>query len=135
MSELVLVLGQEAYELWFEGRLLGILERGAASLLRGAGPRLRELDVETAIERAEEWIMPLVARSGEKLLRIEDRAGRVRASLPAAALSSQADVELAFTRAFDAVAFGRPVERELVGDLVVLRELVHHANVTRVAVA
>jgi hypothetical protein len=68
-------------------------------------------------------------------LHVDDGPGRLCASLGGPGTYSAADVEHAFTRAFDAVAFGRPIEREEVADIVLLRELVHHADVRGIVLA
>lgn len=54
MALLQLILEPQAYELRLDAAPLGRLEGGAAALLAGARPPLREIHIETAIERAED---------------------------------------------------------------------------------
>jgi hypothetical protein len=72
MSALWLDVGPNAYELRLDGNLLGRLDGGAAALLAGAGERLREIDLEAAIERSEEWLMPSSRSFQELELRVRD---------------------------------------------------------------
>lgn len=121
-----------AYEISVGGRTLARLEGGPLELLAGAGERLRDLDIETAIERSEDWLMP-VSKSFQGLaLQVKDNPGRLRDHFATAASLTPDDIERAFSRAFDDVAFKRAVSRDLVADLVLLRELVHHGGLPRV---
>ena len=121
-----------ANELRVEGPLLARGDGGAAALLSGAGERLREADVEAAIERAEDWLMPS-SKSLEGLeLRVHDATGRVRESLGGQASCTVDQLEQAFTRAHDAVAHARVSDREGIADVVLLRELAHHGRLSSV---
>jgi hypothetical protein len=132
VNELQLDVGADAYELRLDGAVLARLDGGAAALLAGAGERLREIDIETAIERAEEWLMPS-SRSLEGLeLRVRDTTGRVRRSLGGQASCTVDQVEQAFNRAHDAVAHARVTDREDIADVVLLRELAHHGRLSRI---
>jgi len=42
------------------------------------------------------------------------------------------DVEQVFTRVFDAVGYGRAIGRDVLADVVLVRELVHHGRIARV---
>ena len=124
----------DAYELSVDGHMLARLEGGPLALLAGAGERLRDLDIEAAIERAEDWLMPS-SRSFHGLdLHVRDVPGRLRDGLGAHASLKPEEVECAFSRAFDDVAFSRSIDRGLVADLVLLRELVHHGGLPRILV-
>ena len=50
--KLQLIIASDAYELRFDEDPLTRLDHGAAALLAGAAERLREIDVERAIERS-----------------------------------------------------------------------------------
>lgn len=132
MSELRLDVGSNAYELRLDGKLLARLDDGAASLVSGAGARLREADLEAAIERSEEWLMPCSKSFQELELRVRDATGRVRRCLGEQALFTPAQVEQAFNRAFDRVAHARSIDRDCVADLVLLRELAHHGKLSAI---
>ena len=135
MNGLELQVRADAYELRLDGRLLARLDGGAAALLLGAGERLREVDIEAAIERAEDWLMPS-SRSFQGLeLRVRDESGRVRSRLGGQASCTVDQVERAFTRAHDAVAHARVTDREGVADVVLLRELAHHGRLSRLVLA
>jgi len=126
MSRLELRVDPHAYALSLNGEVLARMAGGASALLAGVGERLREADVETAIERAEDWLMPS-SKSWQGLeLNVHDASGHLRDLLGAAAALMPDDVERAFARAVHDVILGRPVARESVADLIVLRELVHH---------
>lgn len=124
----------DAYELWLNGKLLARLDGGAAALLAGAGERLRDLDIETAIERSEDWLMPSSNLLDGLELRVRDETGRVRRLLGEQARFRATDVEQGFTRVFDAVAHGRALDRNSAADVVLLRELVHHGRLSRIRV-
>ena len=134
MSELRLEVRTDAYELRLDGAVLARLQGGASALLSGAGDRLRELDIEAAIERSEDWLMPS-SKSIEGLeLRVRDATGRVRGTLGDRESLTPEELEQAFDRAHDAVAHARATGREGVADVVLLRELVHHGRLARVVV-
>ena len=125
-------LDADGYALRLDGSVVAALPGGAAALLAGAPARVTAAHVEAAIERAEDWLMP-GSRSWQGLpLRVRDATGRLRERLGAATLAPQ-QVEEAFTRPWDEVAFERPIAAALVADLVLLRELVHHGAVPRVS--
>ena len=132
MSELIIDVRADAYELRLDGQVLALLEGGAAALLSGAGGRLREFDIEAAIDRSEDWLMPSSKRFQGLDLRVRDRTGRVRGSVGGPSSLTPEQVEQAFNRVFDAVAHGRPIEPESVADVVLLRELAHHGKLARV---
>lgn len=129
---LELQLTTQAYTLSQDGQVLSRLAGGPTALLAGAGERLREADVEAAIERAEDWLMPSSKTWQQLELRVRDDAGALRAWLGAPPALSPEEVERAFSRAFNDVAFGRPITHAVLADLVVLRELVHHGAAPRV---
>jgi len=122
----------DAYELRLDGEVLARLEGGAAALVSRAGGRLREIDIETAIERSEDWLMPSSKRFQGLDLRVRDATGRVRGNLGDPSSLTSGQVEQAFDRVFDAVAHGRSIEPENVADVVLLRELAHHGKLARV---
>jgi hypothetical protein len=135
VRELELVLTEDACTLRLDGRELALLHGGTATLLVGAGERLRELDIEAAIERSEEWLMPCSRLLQGLELVVHDATGRVRGMLGASASFTLAEVEQAFTRAYDAVAHGRAVSRGGVADVVLLRELAHHGRLSLIVLA
>lgn len=135
MHELELDIADDACTLRLDDQVLARLDGGTASLLSGAGERLRELDIEAAIERSEEWLMPSSRLLHGLELKVRDATGRVRGMLGEATSFTLAQVEQAFNRAHDAVAHGRPVSREGVADVVLLRELAHHGRLSRIVLA
>ena len=64
--KLQLIIAPDAYELRLDEDSLTRLHHGAAALLAGAAERLREIDIERAIERAEDWLM-LFSKSFDSL--------------------------------------------------------------------
>ena len=132
MSELFLDVRAEAYELRLDDEVIARLEGGASALVPGARDRLREFDVEAAIERSEDWLMPSSRRLQGLDLRVRDATGRVRAALGEQSSFTPEQMEQAFNRAFDAVAHERAIDAASVADVVLLRELVHHGSLSRV---
>jgi hypothetical protein len=128
MNVLRLDVKPDAYQLRLDDEVLARLEGGAATLLSGAGERLREMDIEAAIERAEEWLMPYSNRFRARELLVHDATGRVRRNLGEQASFTAAEVEHAFNRFHDAVAHGRAIHRDGAADVVLLRELAHHGS-------
>lgn len=131
-SELALDVQPDVYQLRLDGRLLARLDGGAAALMPAAGKRLREIDMEVAIERAEDWLMPSSKLFQGLPLRVRDATGRIRSRLGAQSSFTTAEVEEAFTRTFDALAYAPPADRDYVADLVLLRELAHHGRLSRI---
>jgi hypothetical protein len=101
-----------------------------------AGPRelavLHDADIEAAIERAEDWLMPSSKSVQGFVLQVRDASGRLRRRLGAQPHFTPEEIERAFSAAVDDVAFGRAVDREAVADLVMVRELVHHGALTAI---
>jgi hypothetical protein len=67
-------------------------------------------------------------------LRALEVDGRLRQRLGAGTTLTPQEVERAFTLAFDDLAFGRPLARDVLAHLVLLRELVHHGSLTAVLI-
>jgi hypothetical protein len=123
----------DAYELRLNGKVIARLDGGSAALLPGAGA-LRDIDIETAIERSEDWLMPFSKLLSGLELRVRDETGRLREVIGEQASFTAEDVEQVFTRVFDAVGHGREIDRYGVADVVLVRELVHHGRVARVRI-
>lgn len=134
MDTLRLVMTPSAYELWLDGNLLALLEQGASALLAGASQPLRELDIEIAIERAEEWLMPVSKSMTGRQLEVDDHGSTLRGYLDAAAVYSPQDVEQVFSSVHDAVVRRALRNPATAVDVVLLRELVHHGRLTGVRV-
>ncbi len=134
MTVLHLDVRTDAYELRFEGEVLGTLDGGAVALLSGAGERVREIDIEVAIEHAEEWLMPSSKRWQGSELHINDATGRIRTMLGEHASLTIAQVEQEFDRMHRAVIRGSMTDRDAAADTVLVRELTHHGRLSRVVV-
>lgn len=132
LKRMELVILPNAYEMSCDGQKLARLEGGSAPLLADAGARLRDVDIETAIQHAEDWLMPFSKRIRGLELRVRDSRGRVREHFGGHASLTLDDVERAFSRVVDGVAFQRVIDREFVADLVLLRELMHHGALPRI---
>jgi hypothetical protein len=122
----------DAYEIAVGGQALAHLDGGPLALLARAGQRLRDADIEAAIERSEDWLMPYSKSFQGLEMHVTETAGRLRHRLGAQASFTPEEIERAFSLAFDDVAFARPVNRDFVADIVLLRELVHHGALSRV---
>lgn len=131
MSSLVLTLLDDAYELSLDAQVIARLEGGALALLAEASEHLREVDIERAIERAEDWLMPSSKSFHGLDLHVRDTSGRLRDRIGAPSMLAS-DVEWAFSGMADDVRLHRAVGRDFVADLVLLRELVHHGDLPRV---
>lgn len=127
---LVFEILADAYRLCDGARELAVLPGGAAALLAGAAGPLREGDIETAIERAEDWLMPSSKSVQGFVLQVRGATDRLRDRLGAQPHWTPGEVERAFSGAVDDVAFGRATDRAAVADLVMVRELVHHGALT-----
>jgi hypothetical protein len=121
----------DAYELRLEGEVIARLDGGSAALMPGTGA-LRDIDLEAAIERSEDWLMPSSKLLNGLELRVRDETGRLRKAMGEQAGFTPDDVEQEFTRVFDAVGHGRAIDRHAVADVVLIRELVHHGMLSRV---
>ena len=129
----VLQIRRDGYVLSIGGRMVARLEGGAGVLLGTAGALLREIDLEAAIERTEDWIMP-ASRSFHRMpLQLEDERGLLRHRFGAAAILTPQAVEDVFSQVVNDVAARRPADPEFVADLILLRELVHHGAVPQVS--
>jgi hypothetical protein len=123
----------DAYEMRLNGEVIARLDGGSAALLPGMGA-LRDIDIENAIERSEDWLMPFSKLLSGLELWVRDETGRVREVMGEQGSFTAEDVEQVFSRVFDAVGRGRAIERHDVADVVLVRELVHHGRVSRVSV-
>jgi hypothetical protein len=124
-----------SYALHLGGRLIARLDGGAAALIPGAAAQLRELDIENAIERSEDWLMPFSKSLQGCVLLIRDATGRIASTLGGRTSLTVDEIENAFTIVHDAVACGQPAARDAVADIVLLRELAHHGRLARVCLA
>ena len=131
-SPLELRVNPQEYVLSLDGRVLARMEGGASALLRPQGDRLRDVDIEAAIERAEEWLMPSSKSWQGVQMRVLDETGHLLAALGAGRPASPDEVERAFSDSVEDVVRGRAVDASCLADLVLLRELVHHGAVTAV---
>lgn len=132
MNQPHLIIEREAYELWLDEKLLTRLPGGAASLLAGAGPQLREIDIEAAIERCEDWLMPFSKPLEGLQLEVRDGTGRLRSYFAGHEQYSVQQVEQTFTRVHDAVVRMQVNDRDGVADVVLLREFAHHGRLSGV---
>ncbi|HTH78153.1 MAG TPA: hypothetical protein VL593_04180 [Ramlibacter sp.] len=132
MDDFQLHIELNSYALQLDGQVVSTLAGGAAALMAGAPAQLREIDIENAIERSEEWLMPFSKSFQRRVLRIRDVTGRVKKTLGGRTSLDLQETEQAFSRACDAVSHRRPVAREAVADLVLLRELAHHGMLVRI---
>ncbi|NYT84788.1 hypothetical protein [Pollutimonas harenae] len=132
MSQPYLIIEQEAYELRLDDKLLTRMAGGAASLLAGGGLPLREIDIETAIERAEDWLMPFSKLFEGLQLKVRDGTDRLRSHFGDLENYSVEQVEQAFTNAHYDVVHMRANDSDSVADIVLLRELAHHGKLSGV---
>ncbi len=121
-----------SYELHRGEQLVARLNGGAGALIPGAAAQLREIDIENAIERSEDWLMPFSKSLQGCELLIRDATGRVATALGGRRSLDVEAMEQAFTHAYDAVALGRSAARDAVADIVLLRELAHHGRLARI---
>lgn len=133
------VLSRQAGADWVEvARLPG----GAATLLpSGAG--VGEAQVEAAIERAEDWLMPHAAALQGDSLEVSDHTGRLvrglRDDYAAEAIEWRSEeLEDLFLRMVDRTlgrhAAARGGEPAFIADVVLLRELAHHGRLQQVRI-
>jgi hypothetical protein len=108
MDDFQLHVELDSYVLHLDGQVVSTLDGGAAALMSGAAAQLREIDIENAIERSEEWLMPFSKSFQGRVLRIRDATGRVQETLGGRTSLNLQEVEQAFTEAYDAVAHGGP---------------------------
>ena len=132
MSQAYLILKPEAYELWLDEKLLTRLNGGAAALLAGSGAQLREIDIEIAIEHAEDWLMPFSKQLEGLQLKVRDSAGGLRSRFSEHEPYAVEQVEQAFTNVHDEVVRGQTNDKNGVADIVLLRELAHHGRLSGV---
>jgi hypothetical protein len=134
MNWLDLHIQANVYELSVGGRTLARLEGGPTALLAGAGERQSELDIESAIERAEDWLMPSSKSWQGFALRVAGTQGWLRDRLGPHAAATPDQTERAFSGMVADMAFGRPIDSQDVADLVLLRELVHHGALSGILI-
>ena len=125
-------------------REIAVLHGGASALL----PPTRLVDegrLETAIEKAEDWLMPHAAPLRGQVLEVIDTTGRLASGLDAVLSVATRDwtvdgVEAFFLRLTDAATGRRPAPtldgRQLfIADIVLLRELAHHGQLLTIHMA
>ena len=132
------VLSQERDGYWIE---LSRLPGSAQALLPGTRA-LDEGQLESAIAVAEDWLMPYAAALQGDLLEVSDATGRLQPGLAAVLKSAERSwtveaLERDFLQVVD-LATGRvatphlEAHRDVVADLLLLRELAHHGRVSGV---
>lgn len=120
------------------------LQGGAQHLLPGIGTP-GEAQLESAIETAEDWLMPHVASRKGQALDVVDVTGRLASGLLAVLGTSErtwslAAIEQLFVKVVD-LATGRNPHAALgqhllfVADLLLVRELAHHGQVVSVSLS
>lgn len=141
-----LVIGESAYVLsqWQAGEWVGLaaLPGGAAALI----PPPRRADaagLEAAIEIAEDWLMPHARSIEGEALEVLDKTARLVSGLTTVLRVcgrdwSVQELETMFLRLVD-MATGRGpdlagAQRAFLADMLLLRELAHHARLRRVCV-
>ena len=132
------VLSRSVGEAWVE---VAVLAGGGGALLAGNGLP-DEAALEMAIERSEDWVMPHAAGLAGSTLAVIDRTGRLTSGLQDVLASEdrQWDVaqleslfnEVARLSARPHTAASLAGHRGFVADLVLLRELAHHAKLQQV---
>ena len=135
MATLRLDIAADTYALWLGDDLIGRLDGGAGALLSGVVDHLRELDIEIAIERAEEWLMPMTSRMRAFELVVDDATGRLAPLLGEQQDFAPSQFEDIFNWAHGAVVRGTAIEPGAVADVVLLRELAHHGRLARIRLA
>ncbi|MEJ5989753.1 hypothetical protein WG902_07120 [Ramlibacter sp. PS3R-8] len=137
-------IGEGAYSLAEGDDDFAILDGGPGGLLSSTRP-VDEAGLETAIERAEDWLMPRAARLRDGVLEVSDATGTLRSgmhdvlSVTSLAWSTD-DVESFFLQLVD-MATGRVPAAKLAGrqhfvaHVLLLRELAHHGALSRIRLA
>jgi hypothetical protein len=139
-----LVINATAYVLWqlrgSEWVELAALQRGAAALLPDRRPA-DEAGLERAIEVAEDWLMPHARSVEGEELEVVDSTGRLASGLSVVLAVSEHEwstdrVEEMFLLLVDmATGRGRQIpggQRAFVADMLLIRELAHHAGLGKV---
>lgn len=120
---------------------LARLPGGAATLMPDAGAGVGEPQMEGAIERAEDWLMPHAASLQGASLEVRDETRRLVQGLRAGYASSASEwsleeLEGLFLRVVDRTLGRRAVwpgdTPAFIADVVLLRELAHHGRLARV---
>ena len=142
-----LVIGEAEYVLqqarggsWTDLALLA----GGAEALMPSNRAVDERQLESAIETAEDWLMPHAQSLRGEALEIHDKLGRLKAGMENV-LSvtthqwSVADVESFFLNLLDTATGAHPSSllagrHHFVADLLLLRELAHHGRLTEINV-
>ncbi|HSI53720.1 MAG: hypothetical protein ACAH21_04725 [Ramlibacter sp.] len=132
------VLSYQKDGAWIE---VAALPGGSTALLPGDGLP-DDAALEMAIERAEDWVMPHATGLSGGQLEVIDSAGRLGSGLQEVFASQQRQWSVAQLESlFNEIAFrsARPhtaatlvLHRAFVADLVLLRELAHHAKLQQV---
>lgn len=120
---------------------LSRMTHGARRLLPGTGAPTEAL-LETAIETAENWLMPYASRQQGQVLEVKDPTGRLATGLlavmeTAECIWSLADLEERFLELVE-LTTGRSVPAALIehrlflADWLLVRELAHHGQFAQV---
>lgn len=120
-------------ELGAARRELARLAGGAAALLPRDTPRVTPLEIEAAIERAEDWLMPHARALAGDGLAVQDATGALVAGFGGPGSRTIEQVEAEFNRVVDLSA-ATACDPLYVAHLVLVRELLHHGRLARVQV-
>lgn len=116
---------------------LARLKSGARALI--ADNYVQEAHLEHAIQVAEDWLMPYTALLQGQTLDVRDVTGRLEATLSmyaaqSASYLSLAEIEQVFLTMVDRVLRHAPADVATVADIILVRELAHHGQVTGVRI-
>lgn len=132
------VLSRQAEAGWVE---LARLPGGAATLLQAGPAGVGEAQMEAAIERAEDWLMPHATGLQGDSLEVLDESGRLRAGLRAGYSGSHSEwtveeLEALFLQLVDRTLGARSSgdDPAFIADVVLLRELAHHGRLRKVRI-
>ena len=136
MTATRLEIGGSAYVLTREDRgawrELARLDGGPSALLTAAArDTATDADIEVAIERAEEWLMPHARALTGDILEVRDPTGRLVDGLGRGGRFTLEQVESGFNRVVESRS-GAQRDPVFVAHLVLVRELAHHGRVAGV---
>lgn len=135
MIEVLLEIAPDRLLLQRAGQPVASLLGGIRALLRPGVSWPRPLDIEEAIERAEDWLMPIATDLQGSGMVIKDPSWLLASQLGHGHSYSLEDIERLFNRLVSEVEAGVRHEAQGVAGMVLLRELFHHGRLVSVVIA
>lgn len=135
MNQAHLEITQERLVIKLGAETLSNLPGGTRVLINPKIIFARPLDIEEAIERAEDWLMSFARQLEGSTLVINESSGLLSRWIAYGMPLRLEDIERAFNQLVNDVDAGVRLDAQAVAGMVIVRELFHHGRLVSVLLA